>query len=177
MKRSFRRQLTMIFTAVMAGTLLLIFFSGAVFLEKYYIVDKKNQVMEAYEKFNTAATEGTMDTEEFKESLQSFSMTDNISVIIMGTDGKVRLYSTRDSERLKFQLWNYILDRESVEMTKILEETPEYVIRQSRDHMVGMEYLEMIGTLDSGDYFIMRSPLESIRDSVMLSNKFYIGIG
>lgn len=177
MKRSFRRQLTMIFTAVMAGTLLLIFFSGAIFLEDYYIADKKNQVMDAYVKFNTAASEGTMDSKEFQESLQSFSMTDNISVIVMGTDGKVRLYSTRDSERLKFQLWNYILDRESVEMMKILEETPEYVIRQSRDHMVGMEYLEMIGTLDSGDYFIMRSPLESIRDSVMLSNRFYVMIG
>jgi signal transduction histidine kinase len=40
-----------------------------------------------------------------------------------------------------------------------------------------MEYLEMIGSLDRGDYFIMRTPLESIRDSVMLANHFYIGIG
>lgn len=177
MKRSFRRQLTMIFSAVMAGTLFLIFFSGVVFLEKYYIVDKQKQVMGAYEKFNTAALEGTLDTEEFQESLQNFSMTDNISVIVMGTDSKVRLYATRDAERLKFQLWNYILDRESVEMTKILKENPNYIIRQSRDRMTDMEYLEMIGNLDSGDYFIMRTPLESIRDSVMLANRFYVGIG
>ena len=40
MRRSFRRQLTMIFSAVMAGTLLIIFLSGMVFLEKYYISDK-----------------------------------------------------------------------------------------------------------------------------------------
>ena len=177
MRKSFRRQLTMIFTAVMAGTLLLMFFSGAVFLEKYYTTDKKKQVMEAYEKFNTAASEGTLDTESFQESLRSFSMTDNISVVVMGTDGRLRIYATRDSERLKFQLWNYILDRESVEPVKILEQQPEYVVRQSLDRMIGLEYLEMIGTLDNGDYFIMRTPLESIRDSVMIANRFYVGIG
>ena len=177
MKNSFRRQLTMIFSAVMAGTLLLMFFGGALFLEKYYIADKKKQVMGAYEKFNTAASEGILDTEDFQESLKSFSMTDNISVVVMGTDGKLSVYSTRDSESLKFQLWNYILDRESVEMIKVLEETPQYIVRQSRDRMLGMEYLEMIGSLDRGDYFIMRTPLESIRDSVMLANHFYIGIG
>ena len=177
MRNSFRRQLTTIFTAVMAGTLILMFFSGVLFMEKYHIADKKKQVMGAYEKFNTAASEGTLDSESFQESLQSFSMTDNISVAVMKQDGSLRLYATRDSERLKFQLWNYILDRESVEMTKILEETQNYIVRQSRDRMIGLEYLEMIGSLDNGDYFIMRTPLESIRDSVMIANRFYAGVG
>lgn len=177
MKHSFRRQLTVIFTAVMAGTLILMFFCGAVFLESYYIADKKEQVMDAYVKFNTAAGEGTMDSESFQESLQSFSMTDNISVVVMGTDGRLRVYSTRNSERMKFQLWEYILGRESVEMTRILEESENYILRQSLERITGMEYLEMIGTLDNGDYFIMKTPLESIRDSVMIANQFYTLIG
>lgn len=177
MKKSFRRQMTLIFTTVMAGTLLLIFFSGVLFLEKYYINHKEKQVIDAYHKFNTAANEGKLDSDEFQESIQNFSMTDNISVVVMGQDSKLRFYSTRDPERLKFQLWNYILDQESVEMTKILEKTSDYVIRQSRDRVTDMEYLEMLGNLDSGDYFIMRTPLESIRDSVLLSNRFYVEIG
>lgn len=177
MKKSFRRQMTLIFTAVMAGTLLLIFGSGMIFLEDYYISHKQKQVLGAYEKFNTAANDGELDSEEFKESIQNFSMTDNISILVMGTDSSLRFYATRDGERLKFQLWNYILDRESVEMTKILKKTPNYIMRQSRDRVTGREYLEMLGNLDHGDYFIMRTPLESIRDSVMLSNRFYVGIG
>ncbi len=177
MKRSFRRQLTMIFSLVMAGTLFLILFSGAAFLEGFYITDKMNQVKGAYEKFNTAANEGTMDSEEFRKSIQQFSMRDNISVIVMGTDGKLRVYATRDSEQLKFQLWNYLLGQESVEPFEILEENSNYVMRQSREYMSGTEYMEMIGMLESGDYFIMRTPLESIRDSVMLANRFYTQIG
>jgi len=177
MKQSFRRQLTMVFTAVMAGTLLLIFFSGMIFLEKYYILNKQNQVMNVYTTLNVAAAEGTMDTEEFQENLQNSSVTDNISVIVMGTDNRIRFYSTRDIEQLKFQLWNYILDRESVDLIKILDKQPNYILRQSRDRILGMEYLEMLGTLGSGDYFIMRSPLESIHDSVLLANRFYVIIG
>lgn len=177
MKHSFRRQLTTIFTTVMAGTLLLMFFSGAVFLEKYYIADKQKQVMSAYEKFNTAAMEGTMESEAFQEKIRQLTMTDNVSVIIMGTDARIKFFSTRNSEQMKFQLLDYIFGRESLEMAKILEETPSYVLRQSRERMNGVEYLEMIGNLDNGDYFIMTSPLESIRDSVMLANRFYMLIG
>ena len=177
MKKSFRRQLTLIFTAVMAVTLCLIFFSGMLFLEKYYIINKEKQVMEAYDKINTAALEGTLDTEEFQESLKKISMTDNISAMVMGLDGKTRFFATHDIERLNFQLWNYILDRDAVDMTKIIIEHENYIIRQSRDRMTNMEYLEMVGNLESGDYFIMKTPLESIRDSVILANRFYIGIG
>ena len=83
------------------------------------------------------------------------------------------MYSTRNSEQMYFQLWDYILDRESVEMTRILEKNDKFLLRQSLERMTGMEYMEMIGTLDNGDYFIMKTPLESIRDSVMIANRFY----
>lgn len=177
MKHSFRRQLTTIFTTVMAGTLLLMFFSGAVFLEKYYIANKQKQVMSVYEKFNAAALEGSMESEEFQKKIKDLTLTDNVSVIVMGTDARIKFFSTRNSEEMKFQLWDYIFGYESFEKTIILVETPFYVLRQSRERMSGMEYLEMIGTLDNGDYFIMKSPIESIRDSVMLANRFYMLIG
>jgi len=177
MRHSFRRQLTTIFTTVMAGTLLLMFLNGVLFLEKYYIADKQKQVVAAYEKLNTAALEGTMDSEIFQDNLQDLSMTDNISFIIMDADARIKFFSSRNSEEMKFQLWDYVFGRESFEMTKILEETPFYVLRQSRERMSGMDYLEMIGTLENGDYFIMKTPLESIRDSVMLANRFYTIIG
>ena len=177
MRKSFRRQLTIIFTAVMAGTLVLMFFCGAIFLESYYIADKKDQIKDAYTRFNSAATEGELDSEKFQENLQSSSTTDNISFLVMKTDGRLRMYSTRNSEQMYFQLWDHILDRESVEMTRILEKSDNYVLRQSLERITGMEYMEMIGTLDNGDYFIMKTPLESIRDSVMIANRFYTVIG
>lgn len=177
MKKSFRRQLTLIFTTVMAGILLLLLASGIMFLEKYYISDKRNQVMSAYAILNTAASEGTMDTEEFEETLQSASQTNNISVLVVGSDNDSKIYSTRDLEQLRILLLDYMFGRENVDTTEILDEQPNYVLRQIRDRRFGLEYMEMLGTLNSGDYFILRTPLESIHDSVMLSNRFYLAIG
>lgn len=177
MKKSFRRQLTLIFSAVMAGTLLLILINGMFFLENYYIHNKQKKVINAYEKFNAAASEDALDTEEFQKSFREFSVTDNISVIVMGTDGSVSLYATHDMEQLRFRLLDYIFDQEIPETMKILKETDHYILRQSMDRRAGTEYLEMVGRLDAGDYFIMRTPVESIRDSVMLANQFYLVIG
>ena len=174
MKKSFRRQLTLIFSAVMAGTLLLILINGMFFLENYYIHNKQKKVINAYEKFNAAASEDALDTEEFQKSFREFSVTDNISVIVMGTDGSVSLYATHDMEQLRFRLLDYIFDQEIPETMKILKETDHYILRQSMDRRAGTEYLEMVGRLDAGDYFIMRTPVESIRDSVMLANQFYL---
>ena len=122
MKKSFRRQLTLIFSAVMAGTLLLILINGMFFLENYYIHNKQKKVINAYEKFNAAASEDALDTEEFQKSFREFSVTDNISVIVMGTDGSVSLYATNDMEHLRFRLLDYIFDQETPETMKILKE-------------------------------------------------------
>ena len=76
------------------------------------------------------------------------------------------------------QLIGYLLNRIQVE-GKIYESNKEYQIHKTFDRVNGGEYIEMWGFLDGGQAFLLRSPLESIRESVMLANEFliYIGIG
>lgn len=47
------------------------------------------------------------------------------------------------------------------------------------DIRTGLEYVDMWGILDNGNLFLFRSPLEGIRESVSLANRFlaYVGIG
>ena len=40
-----------------------------------------------------------------------------------------------------------------------------------------MEYVESWGQLEDGCYFLIRTPLESIRESVSISNSFYLYVG
>ncbi len=177
MKHSFRREVTLIFTAVMIGTLFLCFLGSVLFLEQYYIADKTKVIEAAYVMINKAVEENNVTDEEFQEELRNISMTNNISVLVMSLDNKVMVYSTRDGERLQHQLWNYLFDQEKGNFIRTLEENDRYVLRQSKEPIGGMEYLEIIGTLDSEDYFIIRTPLESIRESAMLSNRFYTYVG
>ncbi len=48
---------------------------------------------------------------------------------------------------------------------------------QVYDRFVGMDYVECWGKFDNGNYFLIRSPLESIQESANISNKFYFFVG
>ena len=58
-----------------------------------------------------------------------------------------------------------------------LEQGDNYTIQQSHDRFAGMDYVECWGQLDEEHYFIIRTPLESIRESADISNKFYFAVG
>ena len=51
------------------------------------------------------------------------------------------------------------------------------MVQQVHDRFVGMDYVECWGVFDNGNYFLIRSPLESIRESAAISNKFYFFVG
>ncbi len=51
------------------------------------------------------------------------------------------------------------------------------MIQQVSDRFAGMEYVESWGQLKNGCYFLIRTPLESIRESVSISNSFYLYVG
>ena len=60
---------------------------------------------------------------------------------------------------------------------KILKQTDTYVIQQKNDRFAGMDYVESWGTLKNGNFFLIRTPLESIKESVSISNNFYFFVG
>ena len=60
---------------------------------------------------------------------------------------------------------------------KVLEEQDYYSIRMCQDFDSKIEYVEMIGSLQSGELFLMRTALEPIRESVQLANRFLLYVG
>ena len=56
--------------------------------------------------------------------------------------------------------------------TEVLKETNDYAIQKTKDFKENVDYLEMWGEFNTGYYFMMRVPMDSIRDSVRTSNEF-----
>lgn len=56
--------------------------------------------------------------------------------------------------------------------TEVLKENDNYVIQKTQDFKDKVDYLEIWGVFNTGYYFMMRIPMESIRDSVRTSNEF-----
>ncbi len=123
---------------------------------------------------------------------------DNGSVVDEKDYDKILRISTRynlswvvlDSENSRYCVWGdneailpeklfgyaYGLDQDNNEGT-ILRKEENYQIQQVHDRYVGLDYVECWGQYDNGSYFLIRSPLESMQESVSISNRFYFFVG
>ena len=177
MKHSIRQQFALIFIGLMAGTILLCWLVNHFFLEQYYISTKADVIKEAYETIRQAANSDTYSTEEFGETLDDICNIYNIAVLVMDADSQVKYVSANGGRELESRLigrlFGFITDGGN---TKLLEEGEDYSLRKTA---VGdKEHLEMYGRLTSGISFIMSTPVESIRESVDVANRFlgYVGV-
>ncbi len=179
MKYSIRRQFALIFCVLMAGTVLLCWFINNTFLEKYYLNNKQKVMMSAYQIINTASGEGSIGSEAFDIEFQRICGKNNISIILLDAESRTIKTSMSEYEILSRQLLDYLFERNTPAEDDILADGENYEMRIKLDEKTRFEYLDMWGVLDDGNLFLFRTPLEGIRESVALANRFlaYVGIG
>ena len=175
-KFSIRVQFALIFIALMAGMILLCWTMNTLFLEKFYIREKQRIIFEAYRTIREAAEQDSYGTETFTRELEEVCTNYNITICVMDVDSQIKYVSQNGGRQLEAKLFAYIFGI-SEEQVQVLESGEDYQIQ-----IVGQgdgDDLEMYGRLTSGISFIMHTPLESIRESADLANRFlaYIGLG
>ncbi|MCM1561313.1 MAG: HAMP domain-containing histidine kinase [Butyrivibrio sp.] len=175
MKHSIRKQFALIFIGLMAGTVLLCWLINNLFLEEYYIRSKTEVIYEAYETIRQVAGSDTYSSEEFRKELNDVCSVANITVLVMDANSQTRYESVNGGRELEALLLGYIFGYEKYP-AKVLEEGNEYVIQRMTSGED--EFLVMYGRLSTGISFIMRTPVESIRESADIANRFlaYVGI-
>ena len=176
MKHSVKQQIAVIFIAVMAGTVALCWIANNLFLEKFYIENKTNAIRDAYVRINEAASNGDIVSDTFDLELRKTCDMYNIGIVVIDAQSNIIKSGSRDVEKLIWRLYDHFFNSD-LEIS-YLEENNKFYIATSMDKTTSTEYIEMWGELDNGNLFLIRSPLESIRDSVSISNRFlaYVGI-
>lgn len=176
-----RRQLEFLFIGLLVLSLCSITVLNVLFLGNYYIA-KKTEVLEfAVEQLEgielTQDEEGNH-TADISDELRKTCSEKNLSWVIMTAEGQLAASAGGNEEMLQARLFGYAYDLDKNHIkSKILEQTDSYVIQQVSDRFAGMDYLESWGSLDNDCFFLIRTPLESIRESVSLSNNFYFVVG
>lgn len=175
MTHSIRRQLALIFIGLMAGTIFLCWLMNILFLGQYYIRSRTEIIYEAYHKIQQAANSDTYSTEAFRKELNDVCGIYNITVYVMDANSRLKYASINGGEELEKRLTAYIFGFFTDEV-EIIEEGDGYVVQKL--HTEGEDFLEMYGRLSTGISFIMHTPLESIRESAKIANRFlaYMGI-
>ncbi len=178
MKKSIRRQIATIFIALVAAVLLVSILINTWFLEGFYIRNKQTALVRVYNEMNDATKKGTLTSEKMLGELGELVEVGNISFVVVDGDNQALLTATqsdRKTQELFTQLMGYLLNKNQVR-GEILKSSDRYQIHSATDVINKDEYIEMWGYLSNGNAFILRSPLESIRESVSLSNTFLIYI-
>jgi two-component system, OmpR family, sensor histidine kinase VanS len=65
------------------------------------------------------------------------------------------------------------------EVREIILENHKYTVQEVYDSRLLDDYIELWGTLDNGDFILIRTPIQSVKDNVHISNTLitYVGIG
>lgn len=179
MKYSIRKQFTLVFGLLMAGTILLCWFINNTFLEDYYLRNKERAMLSAYAVINKASNEEAFDSEAFDIEFQMICGRNNINIIILDAETKTLKTSMNNYQILSRQLLDYLFDQNMDPESRVLFKEDNYEMNIIRDDRTQQEYVDMWGVLDNGNLFLFRSPLESIRQSVAVANRFlaYVGLG
>ncbi|MBS6397092.1 MAG: HAMP domain-containing protein [Clostridiales bacterium] len=177
MRHSIWRRMTIFFSVVLTAAIVLCWLMNNFFLERYYVHNKQMVLTGVYDQMNDASGNGVLESEEFVQQLNTVCESNNISLFVMGSDGKVKLYSMKDYKLMKERLYAFLFGR-TQETERVLEESDHYTVRMNSDAYTNGEYLEMVGILGGGEVFLIRTALEPIRESVVLANRFlaYVGI-
>lgn len=174
MKKSIRFQIVSVFLAFVFISVLFMVLLNYGFLEKVYLKEKENTLKLAYREIILR-----YDSIE-DDALTKFCSANNLSAVIYNMNSKegsmVNSYSnlrSEDADRLRARLFGYMSGLEP-EGDEILDKNEVFTILYNQDRMFQMEFVEMWGKTSDGIAFILRSPMESITESVKISNRFYI---
>lgn len=184
-----RRQLAGLFIGLFLLSILAIVVVNGLFLEHYYISRKTETILQAITELNNLDIETEVEDdiwgdgrsvqlEEIPDALERFSSRNNLTWVIIAKDGQNIAHYGDNWDMLNNRLMGYAYNLDQkMGMARILEKTESYVVQQMNDRFVSMDYVESWGVLDDEFYFLIRTPLESIRESAAISNDFYLYVG
>lgn len=200
---SMRTVFGVLFFLMMIGTVLLSLVVNSFFLESYYISDRKSELVRVYRELQRASLQDLLDSDEedeFDLSLQEELQRSNVSLLVMDSDTrKVKSWAANEplmEERLYSNIFGMTpilteengvsaeeLTGEEMEevygsdsdyvITQILELKQPYSVNVVLDRRTRTKSMEMWGLLGEGSFFLMRSPLEDIRRSAAVANRFF----
>ncbi|WP_022778773.1 MULTISPECIES: HAMP domain-containing sensor histidine kinase [unclassified Butyrivibrio] len=180
--RSIRFEMSMAFLLIMIGTFALCLVINLLFMERFYVQNKREAIIEAYRSIATAINNGDITSDEFDIEITHICERYNIEMIVLDADSKTVKASANNAEMLTKILWENMLNPVNggyvIENKTILDIGDDYTLQLEEDKSTGRQYLEMWGIVGNGHLVLVRSTMESIKDSVMISNTFmaYVGV-
>lgn len=184
-KRSIRLRFTLIVLAVLLASMGIQLLLNMYFLETYYQNDKKNTAIkeinalnEIMDRYGFDGSSDNIDSdmqEEVEEVLQNCWNFYNMSFIILSTGNEPLFNYSNRNDDLYDRFRDLIFEKGND--VKILYENSYYKVTISHNRNGSRGYLSGFGFLNCGCSFLVSMPVDSIRNSADISNRFFLYVG
>ena len=174
-RASIHKQIVSCIFFVVFGVVFLCWILNTTLLETFYIRSKTGQIIEAFEQLSADSKDQSLYSEDFYVTFENLCARRNFSIMVIASDGKVLLSSQNEASMMRNQLFNSLLDVEG--KSKVLASTDQYSVKRQMDMFSNQEYIFLVGSLQDGNTILIRSAVDSMRDSAKLSNRFLLVVG
>ena len=172
---SLTRQIAIVIISLLAGTVFLCWLLNTVFLERFYVEHKQETLMEGFAVMDAASLNGLLHSQKFDVTFENLCANGNIEVLVIQADRRIVRASVNDPQKMSIEFMDILFGQPEREYLVLQD---NYQILKRTDARLNSEYLMLYGVLSDGNLILMRSALESIRESVGIANQFlaYIAI-
>lgn len=194
MKRSISTRFTVIFISLIIFILVAMWAVNSWYLEDFYMIEKLDALDEVYEQINHEVMEYAKDGRTIINAYEDPDEQDEINsvalllkevsekynlTIVVSDSLTGETLSQWDFALLKEKMQKYIYGDPGLPEAEVIREADNYIIQKAQDQRTKALYLESWGYFsDNRTVFIISTPLASIQESVVISNRFlaYVGI-
>ncbi|MCR5778626.1 MAG: HAMP domain-containing histidine kinase [Lachnospiraceae bacterium] len=202
---SIRLQIALAFILMMTCTMVMYLVINNLFLEKFYIQNKQRGLVSSYyaidQLFNSDGSISDSALVDFRkvcntsgmevavvspsiQTIISSSGKDDLMVMrlldhVFGFDDFTEKPAPSSNETSKNGIFKKDVPKGEKKPfgEKAMIQNDDFEVLISADPRMGMDYLELWGTLSNGNFIIMRTAISNIKASVKVSNKFLWNIG
>lgn len=175
MKYSINRKITLLFSLLLFMAIVCSWLANTMLLGDFYLKSKKEAIINAYNKINEAALDGGFQSEDFEVLFEQIASRDNLDILILDSDINIIMSTTKNNQRLSDRLLSFIF--RGNDQAEILYKEDAMYVQRSFDPSIKMEFIELWGILENNNMIVIQTPVESIRDSVRLTNRFLAYVG
>ncbi len=173
MKNNMRRKLLTFMAGLVALVVIFGWFINSLFLERFYLYSKGNSLLRSMTTINHLYNAGGADIEL---ELAKMQINQGIQIVIFNSNLEAVYMAWQDSVYLGFGRRGILGGPDLPGFVSRKGSLP-FEISRNYDERLKTEYLDLVGSLDNGLFLLLRTPVQTITDSVGIANRFLLITG
>ena len=167
--KSVRVKLFLTLSLIIIGIIIFLILVNNFVFGQFYFYSKRDALKSVYATVNDYYNNG--EEGDLTTLLEQMAIKNNFDILIRD-DQNVNIYTSNKDFFSAYGQMNEMTSRFNTGAGEIIEENNQFVISRIKDTKNGLTYILLASTLDNGYLLYIRIPINSIQESVKISNNF-----